>query len=192
MKVPFPENEALFGIDHDGEKRWYCWRLPYGCRGKLALFAKTFEGKFNERVPLRWTAAEIDNQFHFDNGVWRLNRRGKSRDKGASNVRSQAKKSRRLAARIRPQENKMRQEPWSDALQSPEISEIHSLEAEELRQMAHDPKPRLLQVGLEGEAGLPTRIECPACGAMNRIPAPQGALKVRAGAVLPTCTENHE
>jgi hypothetical protein len=200
MKVPFPENEALFGIDHDGENRWYCWRLPHGCRGKLGQFTKTAEGIFEDRFPLRFPAVEIDNQFHFDNGAWRLNRRGKSRDKGASNVRSEAKKHRRTAAQLGQQEKTMRQEPyvkyfasepWSDA-PNPEFSEAFSREAEELRQIAHDPRPHLLQVNPAEESALPARIECPACGAMNRIPAPQGAIKVRAGAVLPTCTDKRE
>ncbi len=160
MKVPFPENEAVFGIDHDGEKRWFCWRLPHGCRGKLGHVVQSSVEQYGFECPM----VEIDPQFHFVEGAWRLNRRGKSREHIAKLKR---------ACQRRDQLIRM-EKIQCNAKSIAEASQPH----------------RLVTQG-RGQP-LPTRIECRACGAMNRIPAPHGPIEVRAGAVLPTCTKNHE
>jgi hypothetical protein len=160
MKVPFPENEALFGIDQNGEKRWFCWRLPHGCRGKLAHVVQSSVEQYGFEHPM----VEIDTQFHFDKGAWRLNRRGKSREHIA--------KLRRATQRNR------------------QLTRIEKMQCN-AKSIAKASQPHRL-VAQESDGIFPTRIECGACGAMNRIPAPHGPIEVRAGAVLPTCTENHE
>jgi hypothetical protein len=184
MKVSFPENEALFGIDHDGEKRWYCWRLPHGCRGKLGRIA--YADIFKPVV-------EIDNQFHFFGGSWRLNRRGKLRDKSMQGCRSALKEVTQQLARAK----ETGVPPPMRYVGGRGTVEELKAGADRLESDAFDPAPIPLYppdqhwngIGNRPANFLPSRIECPACGAMNRIPALQGAIKVRAGAVLPTCTD---
>jgi hypothetical protein len=192
MKVSFPENEALFGIDHDGEKRWYCWRLPHGCRGKLGRFLAGIKD-----TDFPWPMVEIGAKFHFQAEAWRINHRGKSREKGGARIqRLVAKHQHRDAAQCAEQVKQEGTHPTQlDTQLEMDGRTIlarfqHLAEASKIA--AHNPHTHVLSSkGIKpGDThGFPARIECPACGALNRIPSPQGALKVRAGAVLPTCTD---
>jgi hypothetical protein len=188
MKLSFPEDEGIFGIDHDGEKRWYCWRLPHGCRGKLARFAATWkDAGYPYLLSARssWSLVLIDNQFHFETGAWRLNRRGKSRSKNDSLQRQQLKTWLETAQRLSERVEQGGAQPSQLEMYGEKTMQHFCAKIESFYMFLHDLQPHLLSSkGNFGNNALPAKIECPACGAMNRIPAAHGAIKVRDGKYL--------